>query len=522
MTGFRIHRAGLAALAIALAALVARAADGPPKDSDDKPDADAPAKAPAKEEFSVTQHSVVVGGQTIRYTSTAGTLLLKDDKDEPTASVFYTAYTLPDAGPGRPVTFAYNGGPGSSSVWLHMGSFGPKRVVTEDAKASPPAPYRLVDNGYCLLDRTDIVFIDPVGTGFSKAVGKAKEKDFWGVQQDIRSMGQFIVTYVNRNHRWNSPKYLLGESYGTFRSAGLVNYLQSKKGMDFNGVVLISSCLDMSSLEFAPGDDRSFVFYLPSYAATAWYHNALKDRPADLKTFLVDARRFAAGDYAAALAQGSEIPAADKTAMARRLSGYTGLSPDYIEKANLRVNLFQFMQELQRGQGEVTSRFDTRFTGYTLDLLAEYATYDPQEAAITGAFTAAFNGYIRDELKFGGDKEYVTESDDAINAWDWRRTEPDDQGLDSFVVNVEPELTEALNENPHLQVQVENGLYDLATPFYATEFTMTHLGLPPMLKGHIELKYYESGHMMYLHEASLAELKKNISAFIERTSSREE
>jgi carboxypeptidase C (cathepsin A) len=399
-----------------------------------------------------------------------------------------------------------------------MGSFGPRRVVTEDARASPPAPYRLVDNGYSLLDKTDIVFIDPVGTGFSKAVGKARDKDFWGVQQDIRSMGRFIVAYVNRNHRWNSPKYLLGESYGTFRSAGLVNYLQSKKGMDFNGVVLISSCLDMSALEFAPGDDRCFVLYLPSYAATAWYHNALKNRPADLAVFLAEARRFAAGDYAAALMQGSGISAAEKTAMARRLSVYTGLGADYIEKANLRVNLFQFIQELKRGQGEVASRLDTRFTGYSLDLLAEYAGYDPQETAITGAFTAAFNGYVRDELKFGGDREYETESDDAINAWDWRRTEPDGQGLDSFVVNAEPELAEALNDNPNLQVQVENGLYDLATPFYATEYTVTHLGLPPKLQGHVELKYYESGHMMYLHEASLAELKRNIAAFIDRTS----
>jgi carboxypeptidase C (cathepsin A) len=514
----RFARAGRIALAFAFAAIFARAADDALKDPDDKPDADAPARAVPKEESSVTRHTVLVGGQTIQYTATAGTLLLKDDADEPTASIFYIAYSKSDAGTARPITFAYNGGPGSSSVWVHMGAFGPRRVETEDAQPNPPAPYRLVDNAYTVLDKTDLVFIDPVGTGFSRAVGKAKDKDFWGVQQDVKSIGQFIETYVNRNHRWNSPKYLLGESYGTFRSAALVDYLQDKKGMDFNGVILISSCLDMSTLEFAPGDDRCYIFYLPSYAATAWYHNALKDRPADLTAFLVDARRFAAGDYAAALAQGSDISAADKTAMAKRLAAYTGLSPDYLEKANLRVNLFQFMQELQRGSGEIVGRLDTRFSGYSLDLLAEFANYDPQETAITGAFTAAFNGYLRDELKFGGDKEYTVESDDVINGWDWRRAEPDDQGLDPFVVNVESDLAEALTSNPHLQVQVENGLYDLATPFYATEFTMTHLGLPPKLQGHIQLKYYESGHMMYLHEASLAELKRNIAEFIDGTS----
>ena len=517
MSAPRLPRAGRAVLAFALAAICARAADDPAKDPEDKPES--AAKAPPKEESSATQHTILVGGQTIRYTATAGTLLLKDDKEEPTASVFFVAYTKVDAGPGRPVTFAYNGGPGSSSIWLHLGAFGPKRVVTEDAQSNPPAPYRLVDNAYTALDKTDLVFIDPVGTGFSRAVGKAKDKDFWGVQQDVHALGQFILAYVNRNHRWNSPKYLLGESYGTFRSAALVNFLQDKKGMDFNGVVLISCVLDQSSLEFAPGDDRSYVFYLPSYAATAWYHKVLKDRPADLKAFLANARRFAAGDYEAALAQGSGISPADKAAMARRLAAFTGLDAEYVEKANLRVNLFQFMQELQRARGEITSRLDTRFTGYSLDLLAEYASYDPQEPAIDGAFTAAFNGYVRDDLKFGGDREYGVENEDALNSWDWRRVEPDSQGLDSFVVNVEPELTAALNNNPHLRVQVENGLYDLATPFCATEFAVSHLGLPPKLQGHVELKYYEAGHMMYLHEASLAELKKNLADFIDRTDS---
>jgi carboxypeptidase C (cathepsin A) len=327
------------------------------------------------------------------------------------------------------------------------------------------------------------------------------------------------VAYANRNHRWNSPKYLIGESYGTFRSAALVNYLQSKKGMYFNGVVLLSSVLDMSTIDFAAGDDRSYVYYLPSYAATAWYHRLLKDRPADLSAFLVRARSFAVGEYAAALAQGSSLSDTDKAAMARKLSAFTGLGEDYLLKANLRVNLYQFVEELPRGSGRVLGQYDARFSGTTLDLLSEYATYDPQSTAITGAFTAAFNAYVRDELKFGADREYVTENDDATNGWDWKRTDNGTQGPDAFVENVEPELANALNENPHLRVEVENGLYDLVTPFFATELTMTHLGLPPSIQGHIAMNYYEAGHMMYVHEASLAELRRNVGKFIDRTTS---
>jgi carboxypeptidase C (cathepsin A) len=474
-------------------------------------------KAPPKEKSSVTEHTIQLDGQTIPYKATAGTILLKNEKGEPDASVFYVAYTRSDVKDlsRRPVAFLYNGGPGSSTVWLHMGAFGPRRVVTSNAAPTPPAPYQVQDNANCLLDATDLVFIDAVGTGFSHAVGKAKNKDFWGIDQDVKAFGQFITTYVSRNDRWNSPKFLIGESYGTFRSAALGNYLQSHDGMDLNGIVLISTVLDLSTLTFPPGVDLPYIFYLPSYAATAWYHKMLKNRPADLNAFLVQARQFAAGEYASALMKGSALSPEEQAKVLTRLSTFTGLSEDYLSKAHLRVNLPQFMEELQRSKGQTTGRLDSRFSGTTLDLLGEYASYDPQETAITGAFTAAFNHYIRADLKFGQDMQYVIESNTAGREWDWKRQPSRGRG-DFFpgAPNVEHDLAEALVANPHLQVQVENGLYDMATPFFATEYTMDHLGLPPDLRSHIHLEYYDAGHMMYLREDSLAKLKHNIAGFI--------
>ncbi len=484
------------------------------------PETKAPAEAaPPKEESSVTEHTIRLGGKTIPYKATAGTILLKNDKGEPTASIFYMAYVRSDVKDPeqRPLAFLYNGGPGSSSVWLHMGAFGPWRVATANAAPTPPPPYRLEDNSNCLLGNADLVFIDPVGTGFSHAVGKAKDKDFWGIDQDVKSVGQFIVSYVNRNDRWNSPKFLIGESYGTFRSAALVNYLQSHDGMDFNGVVLISTVLDLGTISFPPGQDFPYVFYLPSYAATAWYHKVLKNRPADLNAFLTQARQFAATKYADALMKGSALGDTEKAEMAKELSGFTGLSEDYLLKANLRVNLPQFMEELQRSRGLTTGRLDARFSGPTFDLLGEYAEYDPQSTAITGAFTAAFNRYVREELKFGQDKNYEILNYQAARAWDWKRQDRPGEFFPG-TPNVERDLAEALIANPHLQIQVENGLYDLATPFFATEYTMDHLGLPENLRANIHLEYYDAGHMMYLREQDLARLKSNVARFIESAS----
>jgi carboxypeptidase C (cathepsin A) len=509
----------LVAVFLMLAPAASAAAQEPEKES--KPaEAKAGQAVPPKEESSVTEHSIRIGGQTIPYRATAATILLKDDKGEPDARIFYIAYTRSDVKDAsqRPLAFLYNGGPGSSAVWLHMGAFGPKRVLTADAEATPPAPYRLADNAQCLLDVADLVFIDPVGTGFSRAVGKAKDKDFWGIDQDAKSLAQFASSYVSRNNRWNSPKFLIGESYGTFRSAALVNYLQDHYRMDFNGIVMVSTVLNLGTISFPPGEDMPYVFYLPSYAVTAWYHKVLKDQPADLDAFLAEARRFASTEYAGALMKGSKLSAAEKTEMARKLARFTGLSEDYLSKANLRVNLAQFMKELQRSRELTTGRLDARFSGPSYDLLGEYAEYDPQSTAVSGAFTAAFNDYVREQLKFGQDKDYIILSGEAGRNWDWKHETTGRRLGFPGSPNVVRELIEAMISNPHLQVEVENGIYDLATPFFATEYTMDHLGLPEKLQRHIHMEYYAAGHMMYLREEDLAKLKNNVAGFIERAS----
>src|SRR5579864_5344292 len=332
------HCQFLLALSVCFATLplAAQAQDKDAKTTD-KPAETATPTPPPKEESSVTDHSIRIGSQTIPYKATAATILLKNDKDEPTALLYSTGYTRSDVKDTsqRPIAFVYNGGPGSASVWLHMGSFSPKRVVTVNADATPPAPYKLTDNANCLLDKTDLVFVDPIGTGFSHAVGKSQDKDFWGVDQDMKSLAQFINTYVSRNNRWNSPKFLIGESYGTFRSAALSNYLQSHDGMYINGIVLISSVLDLGTISFNPGDDIPYILYVPSYAAAAAYQKVLPEPPGDLNAFLADARKFAATEYADALMKGTNISSSEKADIAKKLSHFTGLSEDYLLKSDL-------------------------------------------------------------------------------------------------------------------------------------------------------------------------------------------
>jgi carboxypeptidase C (cathepsin A) len=489
------------------------------------PEGRAAAAAPApppKEESSVTEHTIRIGGLAIPYRATAGTTLLKDEKGEPTGLMYSVAYTRSDVKDlsTRPLAFFYNGGPGSATMWLHMGAFGPRRVSTVDGQFTPPAPYKLVDNTESLLDKTDMVFIDALGTGYSRAAGKAQEKDFYGIDEDIHAFAQFINTYVNKFNRWNSPKLLIGESYGTFRSAALGNYLQSQYSMHLNGIDLISTVLDLSTLTFTPGDDRPYIFYLPSYAAAAWYHKVLKSRPADLVAFIEEARQYAQGAYSTALFKGAALSAADKQAVAKRLSYFTGLSEDYLMKANLRVTLGQFNVELQRGRGLTTGRIDARFSGFTRNLLSETAQGDPEGPAVGGAFTAMLNEYTHNELKFGQDKTYNNRS--GGGAWNWTRQPAGGPGRVAGgggfpgAPNVMSDLAQAMVTNPRLQVQVENGYYDFATPFFATEFTMQHLGLPAELQRNIKLNYYAAGHMMYLHDESRAKLHDNIAAFIDR------
>jgi carboxypeptidase C (cathepsin A) len=501
------------------------AAQEPSKDA--KPAADAKAADaksseanPPKEESFVTDHTIRISGQAIAYKATASTTLLKDEKGEPTALIYSTAYTKSDVKDfnQRPVAFIYNGGPGSSSIWLHMGAFGPRRVVNSNADFTPLAPYKLEDNANSLLDKADMVFIDPVGTGFSHAVGKAQNKDFWGVDQDVKMFAQFINIYTSRNNRWNSPKFLIGESYGTFRSVALGNYLQSHDGMYINGIVLISSVLNLGTISFNPGDDTPYILYLPSYAATAAYQKMLKEPPSDLNAFLVEARKFASTEYADALMKGSNISAGEKEDIAKKLSHFTGLGEDYLLKADLRVTLPQFNVELERSRGLTTGRYDSRYTMPTYDLLTEYAEDDPSYVAVRGAFTAAFNAYTREELKVTIERAYEVLSGEVGGNWDWKHHGPGSSGYFPGSADVAGDLIQALMTNPHLHVQVENGFYDMATPFFATEYTMDHLFLPGNLRSNIQLEYYDAGHMIYLHEEDLAKLKSNIGAFIDTSS----
>ncbi len=483
-------------------------------------DTPAAAEPAPKEEWSVTERSLRIGGQTIPYKASAGTTLLKNDAGEPTGLLYTVAYTRTDVTDlsKRPIAFLYNGGPGSSTMWLHMGAFGPRRIATVNGEFTPPAPYRLVDNTETLLDKTDLVFMDAMGTGYSRAAGKATERDFYGVDEDAAAFAQFIVTYISRNDRWNSPKFLIGESYGTFRSAVLANLLQSRYTMHLNGIVLISSVLDLATLTFAAGDDRPYILYLPSYAAVAWYHKALKTRPASLEAFIQEARQYAQGEYADALYKGSSLSAAEMAAVAKRLSYFTALSEEYLLKANLRPTLGQFNAELLRSRRLTSGRIDARFTAFTGNLLTENAQSDPFNSAVGGAFSAAINMYIHNELKFGKDRQYNNRR--TGGGWNWTRGAggPGAAGRGGFpsAPNSQNDLELAMLTNPKLMVLVENGYYDMATPFYATEFTFTHLNLPADLLKNISMSYYPSGHMMYLQDEDRVAQHKNISAFIDR------
>lgn len=479
---------------------------------------DAPAAAShtlpvPKETSSVTQHSLTINGETLHYTATAGTLLVDNDNGKPIGSFFYVAYTKDGADLNRrPVTFLFNGGPGSSSIWLHMGSFGPVRVVTRDAKATPPPPYDLVQNQYSLLDKSDLVFIDAIGTGFSRIVGSGTPKDFYGTDADIASFGKFIQRYVTVNNRWNSPKFLLGESYGTTRAAGLSDWLQ-QKGIALNGVVLQSSWLN-GFVDF-PGPpfslDLPYELYLPTMAATAWYHGKLPNKPADLSAFLQQVRTFALGDYAHALSQGVNLSAADTQAIAQQLHAYTGLPVQYILNAKLRIDPFRFEKELLRDQDRTVGRLDSRFEGIDADAAGEDPSYDPTGSAIGPAFTAAFHLYLENDLKYKTTLEYKVENYQEVNK-DWDNGQRID-GQTYPLMDVEENLRAAMTENPHLKVFSANGYFDFATPFFETEYDLDHMGLDPSLMKNISYGYYQSGHMIYLHVPALAKYKADLARF---------
>jgi carboxypeptidase C (cathepsin A) len=469
-----------------------------------------------KPSVSVTHHSIKINGAVINYTATAGTIVLKNEKDESVALFGFTAYTKDGETDisKRPVTFAYNGGPGSSSLWLHMGALGPRRVVVNDPSANTGAPYTLVDNDYSIIDVTDLVMIDPVGTGLSHPINKATNKDFWGVDQDIKSISNFIKQYVTDNSRWNSPKYILGESYGTTRSAGIVDHLQEDIGMGINGVILVSAVLDFRTLEFLQGDDLSYILHIPTYAAVAWYHNKLANKPANLEAFLQEVRDFANGEYASDLMKGDALSDAEKQTLLTKLSAYTGLSKDYWDKAELRVNEPQFTQELLRADHQTTGRLDARYKGYNQDLLSEFAQFDPQSSQISPAFTATFMSYYYDELKVNKNLDYHTNAYSADGfKWDWTHAANGGQGA-PVTPNTAVDLADAMSKNPNLKILVFNGYFDLATPFYGTEYTFDHMGLEKDIRANVTMKYYPAGHMMYINPGCLVDFKKNVAAFI--------
>lgn len=479
--------------------------------SKDKRDKKGKGTLPApKEQVSKSKHTVVIDGQEIAYTATAGTLILKDEADKPKASLFYVAYTrdgVEDVAK-RPLTFSFNGGPGSSSVWLHMGVVGPRRVLMGPEGDALSPPYTLVNNEYSLLDVTDLVFIDPVSTGYSRAIPPEEAKQFHGVEQDIKSVGEFIRLYTTRAKRWASPKFLIGESYGTTRAAGLSGHLQSEIGMYLNGIMLVSSVLNFQSIRFDLGNDLPYILFLPTYAAAAWFHNRL---PADLqhqelRAVLAEVKTFAEREYTLALMQGARLSDKERRQIVTRLARYSGLSETYIEQTNLRINIHRFVKELLRDERRTIGRFDARFKGIDRDAAGEQHEYDPSYAIIQGAYTALLNDYVRSELRFKSDLPYEILTGN-VQPWDYSK-------FQNQYVNVAETLRGAMTQNPFLKVFVGNGYYDLATPFFATEYTFDHLELDPSLQAHITLDYYEAGHMMYLHQPSLAKLKADLARFL--------
>ena len=463
-----------------------------------------------EEKIVQTKHSVRIGGQEIKYSATTGTILLKLEDGTPKASIFYVAYTKDDVSDltKRPVTFTFNGGPGSASIWLHMGAFGPKRVEMGDAGALLPPPYKLVDNEYSLLDVTDLVFIDPVSTGYSRAVPGESPSQYHGIEKDIQSVGDFIRLYATRNRRWTSPKFLAGESYGTTRAAGLSGYLQQHYGMYLNGIILISSILNFQTAEFNRGNDLPYILYLPSYTAIAWYHKKLAaDLQSDLHKAVDESRNFAEHEYADALMVGDNLPAARRMEIVQKLSRLTGLSPEFVDHCDMRIDLERFDKELLRSERRTVGRLDGRFTGIDQDAAGSEPDYDPSMAAIIGPYTATFNDYVRGDLKFESDLPYEFLTG-RVRPWSY---EP----YENRYVNVAETLRSAMTQNPFLHVFVGKGYYDLATPFFAADYTFNHLGLDPTLRGHLSGDYFEAGHMMYIHLPSLAKLKKDLAEFIQ-------
>ncbi len=471
-----------------------------------------------------TRHQVVIDGRKIQYTVTTGTLILKaevstkketqketpKDFEEPKAAIFFIAYTRDgvDDLESRPLTFSFNGGPGSSSAWLHLGLLGPRRVLMDEMGNSLPPAYRLVENEYSLLDVTDLVFIDPVSTGFSRAVPGEDDREFHGFQKDIESVGDFIRLYTSRYKRWASPKFLIGESYGTTRAAGLSGYLQERHGFFLNGIMLISAVLNFQTHDFQVGNDLPYITFLPTYAATAWYHQCLEPglQAKPLREFLDEVEQFTARSYVPSLMQGASLSPNERQELIDQLSRYTGLTPEYIDRTELRIEIFKFVKELLRSRKRTIGRLDTRFTGVDRNSSGESFEFDPSYSNILGCYTAMLNHYITGELEFTSDLPYEILTG---RVWPWSYKE-----YENRFVDVSETLRQAMSQNPHLKVYIANGYFDLATPYHATEYTVNHLGLDTSLQQNIRMSYFEAGHMMYIHLPSLQKIRRELVDFL--------
>ncbi len=482
----------------------------PHKDSD-KDSLPVPPEKP-----SVTHHDISLGGKPLHYTATAGTLIIRDEEDKPYGSMFYVAYSLDGVeARTRPVSFLYNGGPGSATLWLHMGSFSPVRISTDSPNATAGPPFKLVPNEYSLLDKTDLVFIDAPLTGYSRAAGKGQPKDLTGVDPDLHAFDRFIIRYLSVNQRWNSPKFLIGESYGTTRSAALADML-GNDGVQLNGVVLISSILNYNVR--AGGYDLLYIGNLPSYAAAAWYFNKIPNKPGDLAAWVQQAREFAAGPYAHALFAGDSLPAGELDSVAKEVSRFTGLSEAYVKEANLRISPSRFRKEVLRDDRKTLGRYDMRFEGEDVDSAGENPSYDASDTGISGAFVAALHDYLEGELKYQSTDTYRPTAYGIVQ-WEWKHRPTSGapgmgQGGEQAQPYVAADLASAMRKNPHLKVFSANGYFDLATPFFITEYDLDHMDLPAELRGNVQFGYYPSGHMIYLNVDALHKLKDDLATFI--------
>ena len=491
--------------------------DDPEKKKAEEPEEKKKEEKPEpKDNLVETKHSVMIGGKESKYTALAGTMVMKEEGPDrnkefegqkPRAEVFFIAYTRDDVDDRatRPITFCFNGGPGSSSVWLHLGALGPRRVQLKEDGQLPAPPFKLVNNDFSLLDVTDLVFIDPISTGYSRPVEGQKAREWHGFSKDIGSVGDFIRLYTTRYRRWLSPKFLAGESYGTTRASGLAEYLQERHGMYLNGIMLVSAALDFTALDFYVNNEVPYVLFLPGYAAAAWYHGKLKSRR-PLQSLLREVEQFASGEYASALLQGDQLPKRERAQVVAKMARYTGLSPEFIERSNLRVNDQHFFKELLRDRGQTIGRLDSRLLGRDRLGVTERPEYDPLMTATSGPYTATFYDYVRSDLNFETDLPYEIITDFV---WPWSYAEFENQ-----FVNVGEKLRSAMTRNPYLKVFVANGYFDLGTPYYATEYVVNHLGLDPETRKNLSMGYYEAGHMMYIHQPSLAKFKDDLAGFI--------